>query len=78
MVDLGVYLTKLKVFFISQGTYDFIIGMDLLEAHQAWVDCYVKRTLCINDEQKLIQIQVIKRKVFLCFISTLQMKHYIE
>ena len=38
-IDLGVCTTKLKVYVTTLGTYDLIIGMDWLEAHQAWVDC---------------------------------------
>eukprot|EP00253_Pinus_taeda_P026722 PITA_26722 len=57
------------------GTYDLIIGMDWLEAHQAWVDCYVKRIPGINDEGKAIQIQGIKKKVSLHYILAMKMKH---
>eukprot|EP00253_Pinus_taeda_P003939 PITA_03939 len=49
-------------------------GMDWLEAHQAWVDCYGKRILEINDEGEVIQIQGIKREVSLRYISAMQMK----
>lgn len=73
-INLGVCLTKLKVYVTALGTYDLVIGMDWLEAHQARVDCYGKRILCINDERETIQIQGIKRKVSLSFISTMQMK----
>eukprot|EP00253_Pinus_taeda_P033151 PITA_33151 len=56
------------------GTYDLIIGMDWLAACQAWVDCYGKRILGINDEGEAIQIQGIKRKVSLRYISSMKMK----
>eukprot|EP00253_Pinus_taeda_P003078 PITA_03078 len=74
-IDLGVCLTKLKVYVTALGTYDLIIGMDWLEAHRAWVDCYGKRILGINDEGEAIQIQGIKREVSLRYISVMQMKH---
>ena len=48
--------------------------MDWLEAHQAWVDCYGKRILGINDEGEAIQIQGIKRKVSLRYISATKKK----
>eukprot|EP00253_Pinus_taeda_P016553 PITA_16553 len=60
------------------GTYDFVIDMDWLEAHQAWVDCYGKRILCINDEGETIQIQGIKRRVSLRFILAMQMKCFLR
>eukprot|EP00253_Pinus_taeda_P016436 PITA_16436 len=62
-IDLRVCTTKLKVYVTALGTYDLIIGMDWLEAHQAWVDCYGRRILGINDEGEAIQIQGINRKV---------------
>eukprot|EP00253_Pinus_taeda_P012618 PITA_12618 len=73
-IDLGVCTTKLKVYVIALGTYDLIIGMDWLEAHQVWVDSYGKRILGMNDDGEVIQIQGIKRKVSLRYISAMKMK----
>jgi len=75
IINLGVCSTKLKVYLTTLGIDDIIIGMDWLEAHRAFVDCYAKRMLCINDEGTMIQIQGIKRKVSLCFISLKKVKH---
>jgi len=74
-IDLGICSTKLKVYVTALGTYNLVIGMDWLEAHQAWVNCYGKIILCINDEGETIQIHGIKRKVSLRFISVMQMKY---
>ena len=73
-VDLGVCLTKLKAYVMALGIYDLVIGMDWLESHRAWVDCSGKTIPCMNDEGETIQIQGIKRKVSLRFISAMQMK----
>ena len=73
-VDLGVCLTKLKVYFMALGTYKLVIGMDWLESHRAWVDCSGKTILCLNDVGETIQIQGIKRKLSFRFISAMQMK----
>jgi len=73
-IDLGVCLTKLKIYVTTLGTYDLVIGMDWLEAHQAWGDCYGKRILGISDEGEAIQVQGIKRKVSLRYISAMKMK----
>jgi hypothetical protein len=75
LVDLGVCTTRLKVYVTSLGTYDLIIGMDWLEAHRAMVDCFTKRVLCIDDEGRSVEIHGIQRKVSLCFISTMKVKH---
>jgi hypothetical protein len=56
------------------GTYDLIIGMDWLEAHRAMVDCFAKRVLCVDDEGRPVEIHGVRRKVSLCFISTMKVK----
>ena len=73
-IDLRVCSTKLKVYVTTLGTYELVIGMDWLEAHQAWVDCYGKRILGINDEGEATQIQSIKRKVSLRYIFAMKME----
>ena len=47
---------KLKVYVTALGTYDLIIGMDWLEAHQAMVDFFAKKVLCVDDEGRPIEI----------------------
>jgi hypothetical protein len=74
LVDLGVCTTRLKVYVTALGAYDIIIGMDWLEAHRALVDCFAKRVLCVDDEGRPVEIQGVRRKVSLRFISTMQVK----
>jgi hypothetical protein len=74
LVDLGVCTTRLKVYVTALGTYDLIIGMDWLEAHRAMVDCFAKRVLCVDDEGRPVEIHGVRRKVSLCFISTMKVK----
>jgi hypothetical protein len=74
LVDLGVCTTRLKVYVTSLGTYDLIIGMDLLEAHRAMVDCFAKRVFCVEDEGRPVEIHDVWRKVSLRFISTMKVK----
>jgi hypothetical protein len=68
LVDLGVYTTRLKVYITALGTYELIIGMDLLQSHRAMVDCFTKRVLCFDDEGRLVAIHGVWRKVSLHFI----------
>jgi hypothetical protein len=72
IVYLGVCTTRLKVYITTLGAYDLIIGMDWLEAHRALVDCFAKRVLCVDDEGRLVEIHGVRRKVSLCFISTMK------
>jgi hypothetical protein len=74
IVDLGVCTTRLKVYVTALGAYDLIIGMDWSVAHRALVDCFSKRVLCVNDEGRPVEIQGVRRKVSLCFISTMKVK----
>jgi hypothetical protein len=71
---MGVCTTRLKVYVTALGTYDLIIGMDWLEAHQVMLDCFAKRVLCVDDEGRPIEIHSVWRKVSLCFISTMKVK----
>jgi hypothetical protein len=74
IVDLGVCTPRLKVYVTALGAYDLIIGMDWLAAHQAMVDCFAKRVLCVDDEGRSVEIQGVQRKVSLRFISTMKVK----
>ena len=42
------------------------------------VDCFTKRVLCIDDEGRSVEIHGVWRKVSLCFISTMKVKHYMR
>jgi hypothetical protein len=74
LVGLGMCTTRLKVYITALGTYDLIIGMDWLEAHQVMVDCFAKRVLCVDDEGRPVEIHGVQRKVSLRFISTMKVK----
>jgi hypothetical protein len=74
LVDLGVCITRLKVYITDLGTYDLIIGMDWLESHRAMVYCFVKKVLCVDDEGRPVEIHGVWRKVSLRFISTMKVK----
>ena len=49
-VDLGVCTTKMGAYVTNLGTYDLIVGMDWLEDHRDFMDCYAKQVLCLDDE----------------------------
>ena len=74
IVYLGVCTTRLKVYVIALGAYDLIIGMDWLEAHRALVDCFAKRVLFFDDDGRPVEIQGVRNKVSLRFISTMKVK----
>ena len=54
-VELGVCTTKLDAYVTNLGTYDLIIGMDWLEDHRDFMDCYAMKVLCLDDDSQAIQ-----------------------
>ena len=73
-VELGVCTTKMDAYVTNLGTYDLIVGMDWLEGHRAFMDCYVNKVLFLDDEGQAIQIQGQKRKISLRLISAVKAK----
>ena len=65
---------RLKVYVTALRAYDLIIGMDWLEDHRALVDCFTKRVLCVDNEGRTVEIHGVRRKVSLCFISTMKVQ----
>ena len=49
-VKLGVCTTKLDAYVTNFGIYDLIVGMDWLEGHRDFMDCYAKKVLYLDDE----------------------------
>jgi hypothetical protein len=78
IVDLGVCTTRLKVYVTALGVYDLIIGMDWLAAHRALVDCFTKRVLYVDDEGRPVEIQGVRRKVSLRFISNMKVNGFLR
>jgi hypothetical protein len=74
IINLGVCTTRLKVYVTALGAYDLIIGIDWLEAHRDLVDCFAKRVLCVDNEGRPMEIQGVRRRVSLRFISTMKVK----
>jgi hypothetical protein len=58
------------------GSYDLLIGMDLLATYKTKLDCYHKTLECENKEGRKITLQGIHKPVSVRQISTLQMKKY--
>jgi hypothetical protein len=68
----------LKLYVTALRAYELIIQMDWLETHQALVDCFTKRVLCVDDKGRPVEIQGVRRKVSLHFISNMKVKSMLE
>ena len=57
-VNLNGFLTKVNLKILPLGSYNVLIGMDLLEQHHVMLDCLQKSILCIdrlgNQERKFL------------------------
>jgi hypothetical protein len=71
-VEWTLHMGKLNIF--PLGSYDVLIGMDWLEAHQVKLDCYNKTFDCIDEDGNSRTIRGIPKEIFVRQISTLQLK----
>jgi hypothetical protein len=74
-IDMNGLSTKVNVNILPLGSYDCLIGMDWLEKHHVFLDCYNKVVTCIDEEGKQGKIQGIPRVVVVIYISTMQLKN---
>ena len=56
------------------GSYDILIGMDLLEAHKVKLDCYNKTFECMDEEGNPRVLRGIPKVISVRQISTMQLK----
>jgi hypothetical protein len=77
-VYLGVCVTQVSLYTTTLGSYDILIGMDWLEAHEAVLDCKGKVLHFIDDSEHNQILVGAKRGVLLRFISVLQLKRSIR
>ena len=54
------------------GSYDFLIGMDWLEAHRVKMDCYNKAFECLDEEEKSRIVKGIPKVISMREVSAMQ------
>jgi hypothetical protein len=59
---------------IHLDSYDYLIGMDWLDQHQAVLDYYNKTFTCLDEKQNLRTVHGIPKAVTVIEISSLQLK----
>ena len=72
------FLTHVNVNFMLLGSHHLLIGMDWLEEHQSFLNCFDKTFTCIDDNRNNIKVKGIPRKVTIREISALQMKRSVR
>ena len=75
---LNDFLTHVNVNIFPLGSYDMLRGMDWLEEHKCFLNCFDKTFTCIDDNENNIKVKGILRKVSIREISSLQMKRSIR
>ena len=54
--------TQVKLNVFPLGSYDVLIGMDWLERHQVFLNCFHKTFTCLNDKGERITVKGIPMK----------------
>ena len=62
--EMNGFQTRANLDIIPLGSYDILIGMDLLESHFAILDCHNKTIMCFDEDRKPIQIKDIPRPIY--------------
>jgi hypothetical protein len=65
---------KVYVNIIPLSSYDYLIGMDWLEKHHAFLECYNKEITFLDEEGQQGKIQGIPRAIVFREISAMQLK----
>lgn len=73
-LDLNGYLTKVDLNVLPLGSYDVLIGMDCIEVHKDFKDCFNKKFTCTNETRKLTIVVGIPSVVSVGQFSTVQVK----
>ena len=60
---LNYFLTHVNVNVLPLGSYDLLIGMDLLEKHKVLRNCFDKTFTCIDKNGNNMKVKGISRKV---------------
>jgi hypothetical protein len=74
ILNLGEFVTRANLYVMILGSYDVMIGMDWLEAHEAILNCKTKRLSLVDDEGPRHVIVGWNQGVSLRFISSLQLR----
>ena len=49
VLNSGTFTTTMDLRILPLGSYDIVLGMDWLAAHQANIDCHRKVVQCVDD-----------------------------
>jgi hypothetical protein len=68
-MDMNGLSTREYLNIIPLGSYDFLIGMNWLDMHHVFLDCYNKEFNCLDGNLRIVQ--GIPREVIITYVSTL-------
>lgn len=70
-LEFGSVVTSVNLHILPLGSYDVILGMDWLSAHQAIIDFRHKSIHCQDDSRGEVEIVGIQKPISLRIISTM-------
>ena len=77
-LDLGTFTTIVDLHILPLGSYDIVLGMDWLAAHQANIDCHRKVVQCVDDTGGQVELLGVQRQISLRMISANQLKRSVR
>ena len=73
-ISMDWFETFVKINVLPLGSYDRLIGMELLEKNRFVLKCFDKTFTCVNNEGEIVTIIGIPRKTAIRQISALKLK----
>ena len=61
---------------IPLGSYDFLIGMDQMEAHRVKLECYNKTFECTDEEGNPVVVKGIPKVISVRQVLAMQLKKF--
>ena len=78
LIQIGGMSTMTDLRITPLGSYDVVLGMDWLYAHNAKMDCRQKRVECVDDDGISRVILGVKRPISLRMISAMQLRRCMQ
>ena len=75
-LSMNGLVTCVDLSVLSLGSYDVLIGMDWLEAHQVKLDCYKKNFECTDEEGNLVVVKGIPKVISVRQLSAMNLNKF--
>ena len=77
-LDLGTFTTIVDLCILPLVSYDIVLGMDWLTAHQVNINYHRKVVQCVDDIGGQVELLGVQRPISLRMVSTNQLKRSVR